>query len=330
MRSVAIQFIALALAVAGCATVPAWNDRSPEETRGWFLENIYGKRPPEAENPRVSFVPIGADRVMMDGSAVRRKVRITYEGPYGTNSFDVVAFLPAKRRPAPAFLLLCNRPASMNIDPERIVWKRAMDMNDRALREVSLHGNDKRNASREDSFLITVASEMMAILCLARDEEDFLSRVRKIIVAYRKDGSPVTVEDLRVSHAIMKLMREAFLPNLVQTLENNPCLIHGGPFANIAHGCNSIIATNLAMSLAPITVTEAGFGADLGAEKFLDIKCREAGIAPDAVVMVATIRALKMHGGQAFEDLATPSVEALSKGVASVTQASQRTKASSL
>lgn len=120
MRSIAIQFIALALAVAGCATVPAWNDRSPEETRGWFLENIYGKRPPEAENPRVSFVPIGADRVMMDGSAVRRKVRITYEGPYGTNSFDVVAFLPAKRRPAPAFLLLCNRPASMNIDPERV------------------------------------------------------------------------------------------------------------------------------------------------------------------------------------------------------------------
>ena len=206
----------------------------------------------------------------------------------------------------------------MNIDPERIVWKRALDMNDRALREVSLHGNDKRNASREDSFLITVASEMMAILCLARDEEDFLARVRRIIVAYRKDGSPVTVEDLRVSHAIMKLMREAFLPNLVQTLENNPCLIHGGPFANIAHGCHSIIATNLAMSLAPITVTEAGFGADLGAEKFLDIKCREAGIAPDAVVMVATIRALKMHGGQAFEDLATPSVEALSRGVANL------------
>lgn len=203
----------------------------------------------------------------------------------------------------------------LGIDPSRIVWKRALDMNDRALREVSLHGNDARDASRNDSFLITVASEMMAILCLAKDEEDFLTRVQNIIVAYTFDGKPVTVKDLRISHAIMKLMRQALLPNLVQTLEGNPCLIHGGPFANIAHGCNSIIATSLALRLAPITVTEAGFGADLGAEKFLDIKCRVGGLTPDAVVMVATIRALKMHGGQAFEDLKTPNVDALARGV---------------
>ena len=203
----------------------------------------------------------------------------------------------------------------LGIDPSRIVWKRALDMNDRALREVSLHGNDARDASRNDSFLITVASEMMAILCLAKDEEDFLTRVQSIIVAYTFEGKPVTVKDLRISHAIMKLMRQALLPNLVQTLEGNPCLIHGGPFANIAHGCNSIIATSLALRLAPITVTEAGFGADLGAEKFLDIKCRAGGLTPDAVVMVATIRALKMHGGQAFEDLKTPNVDALARGV---------------
>ncbi|MDY6093827.1 MAG: formate--tetrahydrofolate ligase [Candidatus Enteromonas sp.] len=203
----------------------------------------------------------------------------------------------------------------LGIDPSRIVWKRALDMNDRALREVSLHGNDARNASRNDSFLITVASEMMAILCLAKDEEDFLARVQSIIVAYTFEGKPVTVKDLRISHAIMKLMRQALLPNLVQTLEGNPCLIHGGPFANIAHGCNSIIATSLALRLAPITITEAGFGADLGAEKFLDIKCRAGGLTPDAVVMVATIRALKMHGGQAFEDLKTPNVDALKRGV---------------
>ena len=203
----------------------------------------------------------------------------------------------------------------LGIDPSRIVWKRALDMNDRALREVSLHGNDARDASRNDSFLITVASEMMAILCLAKDEEDFLARVQSIIVAYTFEGKPVTVKDLRISHAIMKLMRQALLPNLVQTLEGNPCLIHGGPFANIAHGCNSIIATSLALRLAPITVTEAGFGADLGAEKFLDIKCRAGGLTPDAVVMVATIRALKMHGGQAFEDLKTPNVDALARGV---------------
>ena len=203
----------------------------------------------------------------------------------------------------------------LNIDPKRIVWKRALDMNDRALRHVLVSDQDKKVAPREDQFLITVASEMMAILCLAKDEMDFLARLSNIIVAFDKDGKPITVKDLRITHAIMKLMKEALKPNLVQTLENNPVLVHGGPFANIAHGCNSIIATKLALKLAPIVVTEAGFGADLGAEKFLDIKCREAGLTPNAVVLVATIRALKMHGGKPFEELTEPDVEALSKGV---------------
>ncbi len=203
----------------------------------------------------------------------------------------------------------------LNIDPERVVWKRAMDMNDRALRSIEVALDDKKATPRHDSFTITVASEMMAIMCLAKDEEDFLARVRSIIVAYDKEGKAITVNDLKISHAIMKLMKEALKPNLVQTLENNPCLIHGGPFANIAHGCNSIICTKLGLKLAPIVVTEAGFGADLGAEKFLDIKCQVAGLHPDCVVMVATIRALKMHGGQAFEDLANENVEALANGM---------------
>lgn len=203
----------------------------------------------------------------------------------------------------------------LNIDPEKVVWKRALDMNDRALRHVKVSDQDKKVAPRDESFLITVASEMMAIMCLAKDAEDFLARVSRIIVAYSKEGKAITVKDLRITHAVMKLMKEALKPNLVQTLENNPVLVHGGPFANIAHGCNSIIATKMALKLAPIVVTEAGFGADLGAEKFLDIKCREAGFKPDAVVMVATIRALKMHGGMPFEELTTPNVDALSKGV---------------
>jgi len=206
----------------------------------------------------------------------------------------------------------------LNIDPDRVVWSRAMDMNDRALRTVLVSENDKKVSPRADHFVITVASEMMAIMCLAKDPEDFLNRVKSIIVAYDKEGKPVKVDDLKISHAIMKLMREALKPNLVQTLENNPVLVHGGPFANIAHGCNSVIATRLALKLAPITVTEAGFGADLGAEKFLDIKCREAGLHPDAVVMVATIRALKMHGGMPFDQLAEPNVDALAKGVANL------------
>lgn len=203
----------------------------------------------------------------------------------------------------------------LNIDPNRIVWTRAMDMNDRALRSITVGQDDPKGQPRHDQFVITVASEMMAILCLAKDEQDFHDRIERIIVAYTKEGKPVTVKDLQISHAIMKLMKEALKPNLVQTLENNPALIHGGPFANIAHGCNSIIATKLALKLAPIVVTEAGFGADLGAEKFLDIKCRVAGIKPSLVVMVATIRALKMHGGEPFENLAQENVEALAKGM---------------
>lgn len=203
----------------------------------------------------------------------------------------------------------------LNIDPTRVVWKRAMDMNDRALRNITVGQKDAKGTPREDGFVITVASEMMAILCLATSESDFLARISRIIVAYTYEGQPVTVKDLKITHAIMKLMREALKPNLVQTLENNPVLVHGGPFANIAHGCNSILATRLALKLAPIVVTEAGFGSDLGAEKFLDIKCRVAGFTPDAVVMVATIRALKMHGGQAYEDLRNEDVEALKKGM---------------
>jgi len=188
-------------------------------------------------------------------------------------------------------------------------------MNDRALRDVDVALEDPKGTPRRDHFVITVASEMMAIMCLAKDEDDFLKRLSDIIVAFDLDGKPITVKDLQITHAIMRLMRDALKPNLVQTSENNPALIHGGPFANIAHGCNSVIATKLGLKLAPIVVTEAGFGADLGAEKFLDIKCRAAGFKPDAIVMVATIRALKMHGGQPFEELANEDVEALKKGV---------------
>ncbi len=203
----------------------------------------------------------------------------------------------------------------LNIDPNRIVWNRAMDMNDRALRTISVSEGDPKATPRQDHFIITVASELMAILCLARSADDFYSRIQKVIVAYGKEGNPITIKDLRITHAIMKLMKEALKPNLVQTVENNPVLVHGGPFANIAHGCNSILATQLALKLAPITITEAGFGADLGAEKFLDIKCREGSFHPDCVVMVASIRALKLHGGQVYEDLGKPDVSALKRGV---------------
>mgnify|MGYP003321485859 CR=1 FL=1 len=203
----------------------------------------------------------------------------------------------------------------MGINPDRILWKRALDMNDRALRKVTVMQGEKKGNPRDDEFVITVASEMMAIMCLSNDVKDFQDRVNKIIVAYNFNDEPVTIQDLRISHAIMKLMKNALNPNLVQTLEGNPAIIHGGPFANIAHGCNSILATKMALKLAPVVVTEAGFGADLGAEKFLDIKCRVGGLKPDAVVMVATIRALKMHGGQAFEDLQIENVEALKQGV---------------
>ena len=191
-------------------------------------------------------------------------------------------------------------------------------MNDRALRSVTVNLDEKKSAPRHDEFVITVASEMMAVLCLARDPEDFIERIKQIVVAYNFDNEPVKLEQLRISNAIYKLMKNAFNPNLVQTLEGNPCLIHGGPFANIAHGCNSLIATKMALKLAPIVVTEAGFGADLGAEKFLDIKCRVGNLKPDAVVMVATIRALKLHGGVKFEELDNENVEALRIGTANL------------
>lgn len=208
----------------------------------------------------------------------------------------------------------------LNIDPSKIVWKRAMDMNDRALRSIYVSNDDKKATPRHDEFVITVASEMMAILCLAKDENDFVERVNRIIVAYTFDDKPIRVKDLKISHAIMKLMKEALKPNLVQTLEGNPALVHGGPFANIAHGCNSIIATKLGLKLAPIVVTEAGFGADLGAEKFMDIKCQEAGLKVNCVVLVATIRALKLHGGQLFENLAEENIEALKLGMPNLKQ----------
>ena len=202
----------------------------------------------------------------------------------------------------------------LGIDPEHILWKRALDMNDRALRSVTIMQDEKKGTPRHEEFVITVASELMAIFCLAKDEEDFRERVNNIIVALNFKGEPVTLRDLRISNAVMKLMRAALNPNLVQTVEGNPAIIHGGPFANIAHGCNSLIATRLALKLAPIVVTEAGFGADLGAEKFMDIACRVGELHPDAVVVVATIRALKMHGGQLYEELDNENVEALLKG----------------
>lgn len=191
----------------------------------------------------------------------------------------------------------------LNIDPNKVVWKRALDMNDRALREITIGEGPKSNGiERQDGFIITVASELMAIMCLAENEDDFIERVKKIIVAYTYDDKPITVNDLKISNAIRKLMKEALKPNLVQTQEHNPAIIHGGPFANIAHGCNSIIATKAALKLGEVVVTEAGFGADLGAEKFLDIKCPESGLKPDLIVLVATIRALKEHGNGILKD----------------------------
>ena len=204
----------------------------------------------------------------------------------------------------------------LNINPENVIWHRALDMNDRALRCVNVGlGGKKNGVPREDHFDITVASEVMAVLCLAKDTEDFKQRISKMVVAYTYDNKPVTVEDIKATGAVMLLMKDALKPNLVQTLEHTPALVHGGPFANIAHGCNSAIATKTAIKLADYVVTEAGFGADLGAEKFLDIKCQSAGITPSCVVVVATIRALKMHGGVALEDLKGENVEALAKGV---------------
>lgn len=203
----------------------------------------------------------------------------------------------------------------LNIDPEKVVFKRCMDMNDRELRDITIgQGPHANGVERKDGFNITVASEVMAALCLASDLMDLKERFASMLVAYTFDGKPVYVRDLGIQGAMAMVMKDAVLPNLVQTLENNPVLVHGGPFANIAHGCNSVIATKTCLRLADYTVTEAGFGADLGAEKFLDIKCRFAGLKPQAVVIVATIRALKQHGGVAFEDLTKENVQAMLDG----------------
>lgn len=205
---------------------------------------------------------------------------------------------------------------SLNIDPTKITWKRCVDMNDRQLRFVQDGlGGEKNGVPRADGFDITVASEVMAVFCLATSMKDLKARLSKLIVGYTYEDKPVTAGDLKAEGAMTALLKDAFKPNLVQTLEHTPAIVHGGPFANIAHGCNSVIATKMAMKLGDFAVTEAGFGADLGAEKFLDIKCRLAGLKPSAVVIVATIRALKMHGGMNKEDLNMENLEALEKGI---------------
>ena len=204
----------------------------------------------------------------------------------------------------------------LGIDPRQVVWKRCLDMNDRVLRNIVVGLGAKADGMvREDHFVITVASEIMAILCLANDMHDLKDRLSKIIIAYTFDGKPVTAGDLQATGAMAALLKDALKPNLIQTLEHTPAIVHGGPFANIAHGCNSVRATKASMKLADITITEAGFGADLGAEKFFDIKCRMAGLKPDAVVLVATIRALKYNGGVPKTDLTTENLDALKKGI---------------
>ena len=204
----------------------------------------------------------------------------------------------------------------LDIDTRQIVWKRVVDLNDRALRHIVVGLGGKVNGvPREDGFDISVASEVMAIICLATSVEDLKQRAGRMIVAYNHAGEPVTVDDIQATGAVTLLLKDAIKPNLVQTLDHTPVFVHGGPFANIAHGCNSVMATNLALKLGDYAITEAGFGADLGAEKFLDIKCRQAGLKPDAVVIVATVRALKMHGGVEKKDLAEENLEALRKGI---------------
>ncbi|MEW5422392.1 formate--tetrahydrofolate ligase [Amorphus sp. 3PC139-8] len=208
---------------------------------------------------------------------------------------------------------------ALGIDPRRVTWRRVMDMNDRALRDIAVGlGGPANGVVRETGFDITVASEIMAIFCLAEDLADLERRLAEIVVGYRFDGRPVTAGDLKADGAMTVLLRQAFAPNLVQTVENNPAFVHGGPFANIAHGCNSMIATKTALKLADYVVTEAGFGADLGAEKFFDIKCRKGGLKPDAAVVVATIRALKMHGGADKAELGKENVEAVARGAANL------------
>ncbi|MEG0699893.1 MAG: formate--tetrahydrofolate ligase, partial [Erysipelotrichaceae bacterium] len=203
----------------------------------------------------------------------------------------------------------------LDIDLNNVTWKRCLDMNDRALRKIEIGQGPKSNGvERTDGFNITVASEVMAVLCLATSIEDLKSRLSKMLIAYNTKGEPVYVKDLKIEGALAMVLKDAIKPNLVQTVENNPVIIHGGPFANIAHGCNSILATKTCLKLADYVVTEAGFGADLGAEKFLDIKCRFGNLKPNAVVIVATIRALKQHGGIAFENLKEENVEAMLEG----------------
>ena len=206
----------------------------------------------------------------------------------------------------------------LNIDEKRIIWKRCVDLNDRALREVTVGESSDKEVTRKDSFNITVASEIMAILCLAKDLNDLRNRIDRLIIGYNKDGEIVTVKDLGITGSVLVLLKDAMKPNLVQTLENNPILVHGGPFANIAHGCNSIVATKMGLKLADYVVTEAGFGADLGAEKFLDIKCREANLKVSAVVLVATLKALKYHGGVKKKDILNENVEALQLGLSNI------------
>lgn len=204
----------------------------------------------------------------------------------------------------------------LGIDPRQVVWKRCMDMNDRALRNIVIGLGSKMDGMvREDHFIITVASEIMAVLCLADNMEDLKRRLGRIIVAYSFDETPITADDLHATGSMAALLKDAIKPNLIQTLEHNPAIVHGGPFANIAHGCNSVRATKTALKLGDIAITEAGFGADLGAEKFFDIKCRKAGLKPDAVVLVATIRALKYNGGVPKADLAKEDLESLKKGI---------------
>ena len=205
---------------------------------------------------------------------------------------------------------------ALGIDPRQVVWKRCVDMNDRNLRNIVVGlGNKTDGMVREDHFVITVASEIMAILCLAEDIKDLKARLGRIIVAYNFQGDPVTADDLQATGAMTALLKDAIKPNLIQTLEHTPAHVHGGPFANIAHGCNSVRATRMALKLADITITEAGFGADLGAEKFMDIKCRMSGLKPDAVVLVATVRALKYNGGVPKDQLSDENLEALAKGI---------------
>lgn len=215
----------------------------------------------------------------------------------------------------------------LGIDARRVVWRRVMDMNDRALRDMVVNlGGVANGFPRQTGFDITVASEVMAILCLARNLDDLQERLGGIVVAYRRDKSPVYCRDIKADGAMTVLLKDAMQPNLVQTLENNPAFVHGGPFANIAHGCNSVAATTTALKLADFVVTEAGFGADLGAEKFFDIKCRKAGLNPDAAVIVATVRAMKMNGGVKKDDLGTENIEAVEKGCANLGRHVQNVK----